>query len=151
MNLLSQLRDIHSPPAISVWPLAMGWYVFFGFLVCLIGIFIYLWVRHLKKHYLKKVVLKRIEELQLQKTPQVAEELSILLKRAALAIFPRKTVAGLHGEEWLRFLDKTALTNEFTEGVGRLLIIYPYQQHSPTLELPDQFFHLLKQWVKKNL
>ncbi|MEX0330093.1 MAG: DUF4381 domain-containing protein, partial [Puniceicoccaceae bacterium] len=34
-------------------------------------------------------------------------ELSVLLKRVALAVFPREEVASLHGAEWVEFLGRT--------------------------------------------
>src|SRR6516165_10054078 len=128
MDLLSQLRDIHLPPPITIWPLALGWYLLLAFFIILMLIAIYFWLSYLKKHHLKKCVMKRLEELQQEQNLHhaVSEELSVLLKRAALATFPRKEVAGLYGEEWLQFLDKTAVTNEFTEGAGRQLISSPY-------------------------
>ncbi len=58
-------------------------------------------------------------------------------------------MAGLHGEKWLSFLDKTAKTHEFSKGPGRLLLVCPYQEKS--LLLPDFLFLLIRRWVKKNL
>ena len=34
-------------------------------------------------------------------------ELSVLLKRVALAAYPRQEVASLHGSEWVDFLSRT--------------------------------------------
>lgn len=149
-DLLSQLRDIHYPPPISIWPLAIGWYVVFALLVLLFLLAGYLWYRYIKRHRLKKIVLMRLEKLQtMQQNADIAEELSMLLKRAALAIYPRRDVAGLFGEPWLQFLDKTAMTTEFSNGFGRLLIVSPYQRKKQ--QLPDQLFDLIRNWVKKNL
>lgn len=150
-DLLKQLRDIHYPPPIPVWPLAMGWYILFGLLIVVAILVAYLWIQQIKKQLLKKIVLKRLDELEEQQHVQqdVAEELSMLLRRAALAKYPRHVVAGLYGEEWLNFLNKTAMTTEFTEGVGKLLIVSPYRGKAQAL--PESLFHLIKNWVKKNL
>lgn len=149
-DLLSQLKDIHLPDKVSVWPLTIGWYLLFIIFIALVGLMIFLWYKNIKKHHLKKIVLQRLNELQ-ECTPNhaIAEELSMLLRRSALATFPRKQVASLHGEDWLNFLDKTADTDEFTKGAGRLLIVFPYQGKKQLI--PEDLFLLIKDWVKKNL
>lgn len=150
-DLISQLRDIHYPPKIPLWPLALGWY--FVIAIILLSIFIagYFGFKYLTKRRLRKIVLQRLDELQNQQHTQhhIAEELSMLLRRAALAIYPRQEVAGLYGEKWLSFLDKTSMSTEFTQGDGRLLISCPYQEKNT--ELTPELFHLIKNWVKKNL
>lgn len=150
MDLLRQLRDIHYPSAISMWPLAVGWYVVIGCGVLGLIILGYYCFRTWKKNRLKRLVLQRLDELQQDNvTVNVSAELSVLLKRCALAKFPRHQVAGLHSEEWLLFLDKTAMTNEFTQGPGRILVTYPYLEQHKTV--PAALFHLISEWVKKNL
>lgn len=150
-DLLTQLRDIHYPEPIPIWPLAIGWYFVIGLMLILFVVTGYYAYRIYVKQRLKRLVLHRLAELEQQDnvTKHIAAELSMLLKRCALAKFQRKHVAGLHGEQWLSFLDKTAMTNEFTNGPGRLLIVCPYkQQHD---ELPGALFNLIREWVKKNL
>ncbi len=149
---LALLRDIHHPPAISIWPLAMGWYLLIGIVVTILIAACYVLFKRWTKHRVKRLVLARIEELKIQQNKQhinISHELSALLKRAALASHPRRQVAGLYGQPWLDFLDKTGITTEFSQGAGRLLIICPYQGKNE--DLPEQLFHLIKCWVKKNL
>jgi hypothetical protein len=150
-DLLKQLRDIHYPPAIKIWPLAVGWYVVIAFFLCALVAIFYRRFRQYKRDQLKRMVLKQIEELHEKRGmgKNISEELSKLLKRAALARYPRHEVAGLFGEDWLLFLDKTSTTTDFSKGLGRLLLVYPYQKTQQ--DLPDPLFHLIQNWVKKNL
>jgi Domain of unknown function (DUF4381) len=150
-DLLKQLRDIHYPPAIKIWPLAVAWYVVIAFFLCALVAIFYRRFRQYKRDQLKRMVLKQIEELQEKRGmgKNISEELSKLLKRAALARYPRHEVAGLFGEDWLLFLDKTSTTTDFSKGLGRLLLVYPYQKAQQ--DLPDPLFHLIQNWVKKNL
>jgi hypothetical protein len=151
-NLLQQLRDIHYPPRVSMWPLAWGWYLLFAvIIIALLGIS-YFWYKYYRKHRIKRLVLQRLALLQTQcelSNSKVAEELSTLLKRAVLAKYSRYQVAGLHGEQWLEFLDKTTATNEFTKGCGRMLIVTPYAGKEEVL--PPSLFILIRNWVIKNL
>ena len=45
--------------------------------------------------------------------------ISTVLKRTALAAWPREQVAALTGAAWLAFLDRTGRTTAFTDGAGR--------------------------------
>ncbi len=79
-------------------------------------------------------------------TEEVILELSSLLRRVALARFGRRQVAGLTGEAWLIFLDKTGSTQVFTSGPGRIFITGPYQrQISVDIE---KLYKLVKQWIR---
>lgn len=150
-DLLTKLHDIHIPPDISIWPLALGWYCVIVMVLAIIFLGCYQWLRIIRKNRLKKIVLKRLDELQNQQEicGNISEELSMLLKRSALATYPRQKVAGLHGDQWLQFLDETSMTTEFSQGPGRLLIVSPYRGQPE--HLPESLFHLIKNWVKKNL
>lgn len=149
-KILAQLRDIHHPSPVPFWPLAPGWYALILLVSLVIGFIVYSCYRYIRKHRVRKIVLMRLEQLQQQQEDMnVPEALSMLLKRAALFAYPRKQVAGLFGEQWLAFLDKTAMTSEFSAGLGRVLITYPYKNSQE--ELPEALFLLIKQWVKRNL
>jgi Domain of unknown function (DUF4381) len=155
MITLDTLRDIHQPPAISIWPLAMGWYILLMIIIALIALGCYLMIKYHTKHRIRKLVLIRITELRKKhessSKQNICEELSALLKRAALQVFPRKKVAGLYGEQWLAFLDATVEIKDknFSQGIGRVLITGPYQ--SSKQQLSQELFDLIELWVKQNL
>jgi hypothetical protein len=74
--------------------------------------------------------------------------LSQLLRRFALARFPRAEVAGLTGEAWLGFLDHHTQDNSFTGGIGRALAEAPYR---PRAEFPiAKLSALVEQWIERN-
>ena len=53
--------------------------------------------------------------------PGRLRDLPILLKRTALAAWPRSEVAALGGRDWARFLDATSGGNGFSAGAGETL------------------------------
>ena len=55
----------------------------------------------------------------------------MLVRRTALAVFPRETIAPLTGTAWLAFLDRSYGGDEFSQGAGRWLVSAPYQQTAP--------------------
>jgi hypothetical protein len=62
-----------------------------------------------------------------------AAAVSALLRRLALARYPRERVAGLSGDAWLDFLDRSGGGGGFRSGVGRALTELPYRP-GPGLE-----------------
>lgn len=153
MNPLQQLKDIHSPAPIPFWPLAPGWYILIGiFLVlCLLGV--YLLYEYRNKHLAKKLALKRLQHLRnkalQQPDKKIITELSVLVRRAALIKYSRHEIAGLQGNAWLKFLDKSADTNAFTSGAGRALTTAPYEKNpEPNY---TELFDLIEMWMEKNL
>lgn len=74
--------------------------------------------------------------------------LSLLVRRTALAAFPRQEVTLLGGPAWLAFLDRSYGGSEFSQGVGRLLASGPYRP----IPLDDSEFQslveLIRRWIK---
>ena len=150
-ELLKQLRDLQTPPEPGWWPPAIGWWLFaiitlvvLGWLLVTIGSAWRRWRQRQRQ-------LHRLRELCLNcPTAQLAAELSILLRRLALSRFPREQVAGLYGEDWLRFLNRSAATDQFTHGPGRALLTAPYQ---PTVKQTDgcqTLPRLAERWIRLN-
>lgn len=133
--LIQELRDIHLPDAISVWPLAMGWYLLITLAIVLLTLMIHYFIRRSRRLQPRRYVLQRLTALREHAAKEsdhaaIAAELSSLLRRASLVAYPRHEVAGLEGEQWLKFLDKTGKTNEFSQGIGRVLVTAPYQSQA---------------------
>lgn len=128
---LENLHDIVMPHAVSWWPPAPGWYVLF-FLVFLFSLwFAWRGYRRRRAGAYRRAALNLLAGLR-SRVGKVDEriialrELPELLKRTALAAWPRARIAGLSGDEWLAFLDSTGGTRDFTEGDGRLLSTLAY-------------------------
>jgi len=141
-NLSSQ-RDIIEPGAISLWPLAPGWWVVIGIVLALSGLLVW---RALDKY--RRNAYRRAAISELATINNDLARLPALLKRTALGAFPRTQVASLSGEEWLRFLDSSGSTTNFTDGPGREIVALAYTANA----LPeDQQLALLacaEQWIR---
>jgi hypothetical protein len=75
-------------------------------------------------------------------------ELSVLIRRVAISVAPRKEVAGLTGRAWLAFLDNGLKDEPFSVGVGRLLVDAPYRKTPPTDPEISQLLGLCRDWLK---
>lgn len=137
MDPLSQLHDIQLPAPIGWWPLAIGWYlIIIGVLV--LGVLVAWFFLRPKKRNLKGEVLTLLGKADYA-------GVSTLLRRVALHQYPNENVAGLQGEAWLAFLDKTGKTTQFTQGKGRVLLTAPYQ---PGAEKTDEaLVEIVTQWI----
>ncbi len=119
---LSRLHDIVLPDAVSWWPLAPGWYAVFTLTLLLLGLALWWgWHRWHKRRYRRRALaeLRRLRDGD-HDLRWAATQILILLKRTALAAYPRAQVAGLSGDPWWAFLDQHATGTEFVSDIGPL-------------------------------
>lgn len=95
---LQNLHDIITPPAVPFWPLGSGAYLLL--LALLVALFLLGYV------YLQNYTANQYRRtgLELLQSAATVHDVSVILKRVALAVFPRERVASLYGEEWYTFL-----------------------------------------------
>ena len=143
---LSRLHDIVEPPPISFWPPSPGWWVLLGVLLA-IG-FMLAWNanQRRRRNAYRHVALRELAAID-QKNLSV---LPALLKRTALAGYPRKRVASLSGEAWLRFLDETGKTTEFTSGPGHPVISLAYQRDGLEADQVAALLDAAKKWIRSH-
>lgn len=157
-NALSilDLRDIVIPAPASFWPLAPFVWILLG--MAGIGLAVLIWqgIVHWKAEAYRRegiACLAQIEKRLMMPGNEMAalKELSVLLKRVALAVFERKMVAALYGEEWLRFLDQTCGKCTFSAGPGHLLtmaVSSGAEASLPDNKETEQLIHQARTWIK---
>lgn len=148
---LAQLKDIHLPPPIHWWPLAPGWYL----LILLMALFTAWSLNKLYRRYLraqpKRMALKLLAEYQQsyekdKNSQMTSARLSELLRRVALAYYPRSQVASLKGEAWIEFLNQSAKNVDF-RSVKNMLLELPFQSKQKTSLKP--LFTRTEAWIKQ--
>jgi uncharacterized protein DUF4381 len=153
---LENLFDIVAPPPVPWWPPAPGWLVVGGVLLVLAFWGAWrAWRRWLAAAY-RRAALAEWRQLRTQAADPGRREAALrhlpeLVKRTALAAFPREAVASLSGETWLRFLDRTGHTDAFTHGRGQLL---PELAYNPRLAAQldaaavEDLFRIVRRWIR---
>jgi hypothetical protein len=151
---LAQLQDYHLPDPVGWWPPAPGWW-----LLTLVGALSLLWATRLLLHRWRRGAARRRALRELRDLSQthaanpdrgaLLQRLSQLLRRFALARFPRDQVAGLSGERWLAFLEDHGRDGGFLDGPGRLLVDAAYRPDPDTAQLPD-LLRLVRDWIAAN-
>jgi len=127
---LKDLKDIHLPDPVSVWPLAPGWWG----LMILIPV-LYFLIRFIVKRMLmpkyKKLALLELKNIESNyqasnNAHETCGEVSLLIRKALVAKLGNEAIAGLVTEEWLAYLDKLSRTDCFSNGVGRHIVTTVY-------------------------
>ena len=133
MNPLAQLKDVHAPPPIPWWPPAIGWWIL---LAVIIAVAIFAFIKYKNRviivSYKQKNALMDLDSIRsdYSKNKNVhatLDSISQILKRLAMFKYPERGVAALHDDAWLRFLDETGETDQFTKGAGAALTELRYK------------------------
>lgn len=105
---LENLRDIVVPEPPPLWPPAPGVWVA-AIVVLAIATALFVWWRRARARS-----AYRRAGLALLKTARTTRDVSVILKRVALVVFPRSMVASLYGDEWVAFLDDSCRRARFS-------------------------------------
>lgn len=150
---LEQLRPLHPPPEVGLWPPAPGWWLLALLLLGLLCYGFWRLRRHRCRNRYRSQALIELTALyhhyqQHGDQGRYLQQAGELLRRAALAAYPRERVAGLQGEAWTRFLAETGGLPAFTEGCGAVLAKGPYQP-APAVEV-EALQPLLAAWLERH-
>jgi len=149
-----QLRDIHLPAPPGWWPPAPGWWVLAALLLALAAWATMILYRQARLRRRRQRLYAAISELEhrLHTTPEpvLLARISELLKRLALAQYPRDRVAALHGQAWLEFLDRTGGNGRFAHGPARVLGDGAYRRSLPVALDSLALGVTVRDWIAKN-
>ncbi len=146
---LAQLRDIHLPDAISIWPPAPGWWLVLLIVAALLAVGIIALRNYLQSNRYRKQALQQLALLDLQNPSVYLQQLNRLLKQTALAGEPNRDIAGLSGQQWLSYLDSTGDSTDFSQGAANALAHGPYAPETANLDT-SELQHIAEQWIKKH-
>ncbi len=155
-NPLDQLKDIHTPDAIGLWPPAIGWYLITALLTAaMVFVAVILWRRWQQNAY-RRAALRECDDIEREITAHsdyrtAAIRIATLLKRTALSVFPRAEVAPLSGDAWILFLESKASEARFSIISSQLLIEASFRETPPdnqsdVVRLLDE----ARRWIRKH-
>lgn len=139
---VAELRDIHMPDPVSLWPLAPGWWLLLALLVIsiLIGLAIYGYWRHALRF--RQQALRQLKHHYQQDDDALfLQHTAALLKRTALHRHPEW--AAMNGEQWQQSLQTVMPTD-----IARLIAVSRYQRQ------PDfdkaAVYQAAVHWIRKH-
>lgn len=146
------LVDIPLPPAVSLWP--QTWPARILVVLVLLGLVTgtVRALHHWRVNRYRRQALAELKGIEARSAGLPAADLAcalaILLRRTALAAFPRDQVAALTGAEWLSFLDRTDSGQVFSQGPGRTLEAAAY---GPAASAdPKGQIQAVRAWIRRH-
>lgn len=106
---LQNLRDIAMPEPPPLWPPAPGVWVLLIVALCALSTVVILWMRVRERNAYRRAGLALLEQAA------TTRDVNVILKRVALAVFPRSEVAPLYGDDWAGFLDASCSRSGFAD------------------------------------
>lgn len=161
MNELAQLndlKDIHLPPPVGVWPFAWGWWLLAIVLVLLVTALLNFGIKRYRKNAYRRAALKELHIIETLYRQGAVNGLNFesalvqVLKRTALTAYPRSQVARLTGETWLQTMDQLAGFKQFDSALGRCLLdqrFAPPTTHLDTTQA-QALLQLTRDWIKQH-
>ena len=145
-DIAAQLKDIQGLDAVSWWPPAGGWWLLALALIGLaLGLFYLL--RHLYRYppgSWRRDAWRQLRQLRQRSSflpaDQLAGELSVLMRRIAVARYGRDQAAALVGEHWLDWLQRNDPAGFDWTVQGKVLLkISGLQSPGSTLVVLERF------------
>lgn len=151
---LDRLHDIVLPQDVAWWPVSSGAWLVLAFVLVWIAAAGLLWWRRYRRNAYRRAALRCLEQLRAElragaTSSAAVGELAELLKRTALAAFPRHDVAMLSGDRWLQFLARTSGLPDFTAAAGRTLVEATFNPSSTRVGPGEceRLFGLARKWI----
>ena len=148
-ELIDQLHDIAVPAPVSYAPETAGWVVVGAILAAGIAAVAVLIYRRRRKNQYRRAALGELASIE-DRLREIADpqggltELAGLVRRTALAVFPRAEVAHLHGDDWKAFLNRTA-SGDLGPGLEGL-VMGPYRPAVATET--DSTVRAARRWIE---
>jgi len=152
VSLIAQLHDMREPPAVSMWPATDAWWVLAAILGLLVAFGLWRWTQHRRANAYRREALARLRDLEpalLGGDAAALAGLDQILRRTALAAFPRAEVAALTGTDWADYLDHSAkgLPPPGFGGISGALAEAPYAARPPAFDGAGAA-RLARHWIR---
>ena len=147
------LVDIPLPGPISLWPQTLAARIVIALLIAGAVAGAWWFIRSWRANRYRRTALAELDRIahplatgDAQTTSAAA--LALLVRRTALAAFPREQVAALAGPSWLAFLDRSYGGDEFSHGAGSALDVAPYRPSHASAQESRALIDLVRRWIK---
>ena len=159
---LDKLADIVAPPPASFVPQTWGWAALAAVALVLASWGLLRWRRHREANRYRVEALGELEDIERRLTDgDVAAALAALpqlLKRVALAAWPRMEVASLSQARWMAFLGKTkggsGIKGEVAAPLAELLRKGEYLSPEQLADMPAEdaraCAHAARRWIERH-
>jgi hypothetical protein len=146
-QLLDLMHDLVMPEPVAWLPETPGWWIVFGWLFAVLILAAWQAVKRRRRNRYRRDALAELKLIEAQPElgpAESAQHVAALIKRTALAAYPRKDVAALYGADWAQFLKDSAGNDRHIVDAADMLAVAAYH--------PDADGHKLSQparrWIR---
>ncbi|GEP02892.1 DUF4381 domain-containing protein [Methylobacterium oxalidis] len=145
---LANLRDLAVPDPVPFWPLAPGVWIIAVGIAATGAVWLREAVRRRRANAYRRAALTELDAVAASLRPDIraVEQVSQVMKRAALAAFPREDVAPLTGAGWADFVVETG-GGRIDAGALRRPLLDAYGSRIPDVEEIRRFVDQARIWV----
>lgn len=143
VGLIDQLIEAPPPDPVSMLPQTAGWLWLLAGIVLATALVIRWRIRVWHANTYRRAALA---ELDAAGTDSAA--IAEILRRTALAVWPRTEIANLTGPAWIAFLNSTGGQGQFSGPVGKTLVAAPYRCQPPPAS-PD-LQAAARHWIRQH-
>lgn len=140
LDLLDLLEMPPDPAQIPYTPQTAGWLVVGVVMLIVLALLIWRIVIWWHRNAYRRAALTALEQ-----TGDDPAEIAMVLRRTAVAAYPRRQVARLYGQDWLDFLDNSFRGSGFADGPGRVLATAAYKPAGPA---DPSLRDLARRWIR---
>ena len=141
VELIDLLEPAPEPAPISMMPATSGWIWLGLLLIAAITLLVRWLLARRRANAYRRAALQELSSAGFD-----AVAIAAIIRRTALAAYPRDRVAHLHGEAWLRFLDESCGGRGFSNGSGRAIVSAPYTATNSDAGLVD----VARDWIRRH-
>jgi len=129
-ELLDLMHGLVLPDPVPLMPITPGWLILAGWLlaVLILSARQLIYRRRLSRYRREALAVLRTIESDNDLNPvESAQRIAALLKRTALAAYPRREVASLSGKDWAKFLKESANNDRQIADAAEMLAAAAYR------------------------
>lgn len=146
-QLLDRMHDLVRPEPIAWTPQTVGWAVVVLWLLAVVLLVTWHRIQVWRRNRYRREALAELRRIRAQQDldPQsLASQVAGLLKRTALAAYPRNEVADLYGSAWAEFLCESSANDKLVNDNAEALGSAAYRRDSNGAELLAP----ARRWIK---
>jgi hypothetical protein len=148
-ELAQLMHGLAMPDVVSLLPTTPGWWILLCWFLAVLALAGgYLLQRHRRNRYRREALaLLKIIDRDAELSPvESAQRIASLLKRTALAAYPRSQVAPLTGKEWAEFLIASANDDRQIANAAEMLAAAAYRPDADGRALSAP----ARRWIRKH-